>query len=171
MDALEYLRRQEFLRDIAPLLLMPLGALMVYVGLLAGMMCTARLPITDYCVAHDLAIPGYGIAFVGGCVALLGLGWFLSKGGEDAPPREPPLRIADPVLSDRVDRASRLTFVGLIALGLAVAEAFPIYSLALQSMAGSHATFDPVWFAADLALFAVADLMVLFVVYQWTESQ
>lgn len=171
METVAYLRRQRFMRDAAPLLLLPIGAVMIYVGVMVGMTCTSYLPITNYCDAHDLAVPGYGTALIGLCLALVGLGAFLARGGEEAPPREPSLRIADPLLSDRVDRDSRLVFVGLVGIGLVVAEAFPIYSLALQTMQGPNATFSPIWFAADVVLFALADAMVLLVIWAWTGTQ
>ncbi len=159
------------MRDTAPLLLLPIGAAMVYIGVMVGMTCTSYVPLTSYCSGRDLALPGYGTAFIGVCLALVGLGAWLARGGEEAPLREPPLRIADPVLSDRVDRDSRLAFVGLVGVGLVIAEAFPVYSLAVQTMQGPNATFSPAWFAADVILFAFADLMVLLVLWGWTGTQ
>lgn len=171
MDTVDYLRRGEFLRTWIPILLLPIGAVMLYVGVVVGMSCQAYYPFSRSCAEQAYQVPGYVTAFVGLCFVLVGVGALLARGGEDAPPREPALHIADPVLSERVDRDSRLLFVGIVGVGLAAAEAFPLYGLTMQSLQGNPPSFSLPWFLADLVVFAIADLLVLFALYQWTESQ
>ncbi len=170
MDVMRQIRRRAFVREIGPILLLPIGAVLAYVGVVAGTSCQGYYPFTRTCAEQAYLVPGYATAFVGVCLALYGLGSFLARGGREAPVREPALRIADPALAARVEKGSRLTFVALIGAALVAAEAFPTYSLAIDTMQTPQPTFSLAWFLADLVVFGLADAMVLFAVYEWTES-
>ena len=154
-------------RELAAISLLPIGVVIAYVGITIGMACTSYLPFTHECTRPSLALPGLVAAFLGGCLALFGLVSALTYDGKEAPILLPPVHHPAPAIGARAEHLSRLLFVALIGAGLAAAEAFPVYDLAEMTMEARPPTFDPATFAADLVLFAIADLIVLFLAYTW----
>ena len=142
---------------------------MAYAGVTVGMACTSYVQFGG-CAAHDLDLPGLLIAFLGVCLTIVGLGSLLSYRGQEARPVAA-LHDADAALLGQAESTGNLLFTALVGLGLAIAEGFPLYNIALLTMEAKPPTFDPVLFTGIVALFAVGDAFVLFLLYTWTESQ
>ncbi len=143
---------------------------MVYLGVTEGISCTSYFPYSTSCASQDYLLPGYLTASLGAAFALVGLVSLLARPGEE-PHWEPPVRFGDSRVDHRIDRQSRLAFVALVGAGLVALEVLPMTSLALETMGGRYPTFNPVFFTADLLLFLLADLIVLFVFYQWVGAR
>ena len=65
---------------------------------------------------------------------------------------------------------ARFLIVALLGLALVVVEAFPLYALYQETTSSPYPTFDPVAFALDLGIFAIADLLVLALAYVYLDQ-
>ncbi len=140
------------------------GAVIILVGVNLMLACTAWSE--DLCVDRAYGPYGFAIVFAGGIVALVGLASLLSAGEHGLPPE---IRFEeegyDPVVVARGERLGSILFVAICGAILVAAEAFPIYSLYLQTATPVNPSFDPTAFAVDVGVFAVAD--AVFLLFLW----
>jgi hypothetical protein len=149
-------------KQIRAILGLPLGlAVMILIGAPLLLACTE--PGYSGCLAHAYGPIGAVILLVAGGFAVVGFASLLAYRGKEVPRkwgRQTPGM--DPALEARAERSARFAFVAIIAAVLSVAEAVPLYSVV--QLEG----FDPVFTTVDILFYAVADVIVLFLVYLWT---
>ena len=118
---------------------------------------------------------GFPLAFIGLGLLLYGYASFVKSWGAWRPYVPEKRGVVDPANFDPVKAAraevqARFLIVALLGLALVVVEAFPLYALYQETTSSPYPTFDPVAFALDLGIFAIADLLVLALAYVYLDQ-
>ncbi len=153
-------------------------ALIVYGVLLlrSTVYCTPEVSSSSVCRYNPLGPWGSWIALFGVCLLIYSAASIAKSWGtwraavpELAVTRR--LSPAEAAAAGRAERQTRGILIGVVALVLVAVEAFPLYTLYVQTTAPPQPTFDPVAFVAVLAVAGVADLIVLFLVYVYLANR
>lgn len=168
-ETLRPYERKRRSRELAAIALLPVGLAMAYMGVTIGMACTSTL-LYGTCADHALALPGLLTALTGGSFALVGIASILTWRGRETGPRHAraPGGV-DPAVLGQAERRGNVLFLALVGVVLVVVELIPLYDVA-QVIAKSPSTFDAGFFEAYVALWLLADAILLALGYVWLRT-
>lgn len=153
--------------------LMGVGAATIYGGV--EVMLTAQTcNVYQECSRQPYASWGLPLALIGLGLLLYGYASFVKSWGAWRPYRPEKYGVGDranfdPVKAARAEVQARFLIIALLGLALATVEAFPIYALYQETANVPKPTFNPVAFALDIGVFAIADLLVLALAYVYLD--
>ena len=127
------------------------------------------------CSSSANAWLGFPLAFIGVGLLLYGYASFVKSWGAWRPYTPSRYGVEDPtnfnpVKAARAEVQARFLIIALLGLALVVVEAFPLYALYQETTSSRYPTFDPVAFALDIGMFAIADLLVLALAYVYLDQ-